>query len=300
MKALKIVLITIMLPLCSYAWNNTGHSMGGAIAYYFLKEHNPATLEKVVEALKKHPWYTLHGATGWADKLAGLNGEQKKVMLFMLASTFPDDARSTPYNHPNWHYINYAFVPAGQKVMPKQPKKPNAQVQLDSLLSTLPAAGEGIKKAIGLCWLFHLVEDVHQPLHCVSLFTSGLREGDKGGNDTYIRFNTGKAVKLHAYWDRLIKGSVTKVPAKAQALLHNPAYKKLPELTTGLRPADWIYKESYAIAKTDVYLDGAIRGTKNAPAKVSSTYAVNSAGIAEKRIVLAGIRLALQLETLFP
>jgi hypothetical protein len=70
---------------------------GGAIAYYYLKEHKPEIITKVVKTLEQHPWYN----TEWKEKLDGLTGEDRDVTPFMLASTFPDDARkdAAPFRH---------------------------------------------------------------------------------------------------------------------------------------------------------------------------------------------------------
>ena len=40
------------------------------------------------------------------------------------------------------------------------------------------------RKAIALAWLFHLVGDVHQPLHTAQLFTIDYPNGDRGGRKT--------------------------------------------------------------------------------------------------------------------
>jgi hypothetical protein len=42
-------------------------------------------------------------------------------------------------------------------------------------------------KAIALAWLFHLVGDIHQPLHTAQLFTVDYPQGDRGGNEICIR-----------------------------------------------------------------------------------------------------------------
>lgn len=300
MKKRHTLLLALLLPLYTLAWNDIGHSTGGAIAYYYLKQHSPGTIPKILTILKNHPWYSKQGSQGWADRLSGLTAGQKEVMLFMLASTFPDEARGTVYGHDSWHYIDYPFVPAGSTSEGQEPGIPNAQTQIDSLITSVPSGSNPELKALGLCWLFHLIEDVHQPLHATSMFTDNFPNGDRGGNDTYIQFSTGDPLKLHSYWDGLIKGSINTVPAKARAILSKPIYQEshLHELTDNLQPADWIYKESFAIAKTDAYKNGTINGTKTAPKKVNTSYGTKSSAIAEKRIVLAGIRLAKTLETI--
>ena len=70
--------------------------------------------------------------------------------------------------------------------------------------SPIRPAGRG-KRAIHLAWIFHLVGDVHQPLHAASRVTDRRdeREGDRGGNgfglDEWNR-------NLHAFWDGALDG----------------------------------------------------------------------------------------------
>ncbi len=297
LKQLRLLLL--LFPVFSFAWNSEGHSTGGAIAYYYLKATNPKAIDKVLLALTSHPWYNLKGDKGWADKLAPLNDEQKKVMLFMLASTFPDDARNTVYDRPSWHYINYAFVPFGETVQPVQSPAVNAESMIIKLQNDIKTESDPIKNALDICWLFHLIEDVHQPLHSTGMFDKNHPNGDQGGNLTYMQFSTGGPVKLHSYWDGLIKTSIPNAPALAQSLLQNPEYSvtNLIELNMHPDPHGWVFLESFELAKSECYLNGKVVGTETAPTKVADSYGANASKVAEKRIVLAGIRLGQTLGT---
>ena len=51
-------------------------------------------------------------------------------------------------------------------------------------------AGTDEEKAIYLTWLMHLVGDIHQPLHCTAVFREQFPNGDKGGNDAFVRIRT--------------------------------------------------------------------------------------------------------------
>jgi S1/P1 Nuclease len=65
-------------------------------------------------------------------------------------------------------------------------------------------------KAIALAWLFHLVGDIHQPLHTAQLFTVEYPEGDRGGNDICVRVTqAGQPMDLHRFWDGVITSSST-------------------------------------------------------------------------------------------
>jgi hypothetical protein len=300
MKQLKSVIALLLLPLLGHAWNGAGHSTGGAIAYYYLKNTNPKIIGKVTEALKSHPWYN---NPIWTDKLAGLTGENRDVALFMLASTFPDDARDTfrlgGGVKKQWHYVDFPFVPAGQTVKGTPPESPNAEEKISELLGTIKGQKDPAQKALDICWLFHLIEDVHQPLHTACLFDNGHmgKLGDMGGNDTYFTLPGHTAVKMHSYWDGLVKGSFATTPDIARDLLKKPGYQdnKLGELKTGTQVKDWIEKESFVLAKEKAYRNGAINGTKAQPAAADNNYDSEAKAIAERRIVLAGIRLAREL-----
>jgi len=303
MKQLRFLLVLLMFPLSGFAWRADGHFTCGAIAYYYLKTNKPEVLPKIIDVLEHHPWYT---TPRWSEKLAGLTGEQKNVALFMLASTYPDDARSNPELgggiKTKWHYVDYPFVPEGQNITGRQPESPNAEEKINELLGSLKNETDLAQKAVDLCWLFHLIEDVHQPLHSVSLYDSNHPDGDKGGNTTFILFPTStKPVGLHGYWDDLVKGTFDNVPENARELLNKPMYKEsnLTQLTTGKTVHDWIVNESFVIAKRDVYQNGKVNGTKDNPTQVDVSYGDNAVKIGERRVVLGGIRLAKKLELIF-
>jgi hypothetical protein len=304
MKTFRLIMLSILAPWCAFAWNGSGHMTAGAIAYYYLKAHDPATLQKVLATIKLHPWY---GQQHWKDTLAKLPKSQQDVGLFMLASTYPDDAKTVPHypdgdaTHKMWHYIDYPFVPAGQNVTPLPPETPNAQIKIDELLTAIPTLQDSPDKAVDLAWLFHLVEDIHQPLHTSALFDVNHPKGDAGGNTTFYTFGTGSGLVLHAYWDGLVKGSLTTYAGNAQKLLKKAKYHddKLPELTQYTTPDDWITKESSPDAQQIAYQQGKVNGTKSSPTVLNSKYASAASTLGERRVVLAGIRMAKLLTKLY-
>ena len=54
----------------------------------------------------------------------------------------------------------------------------------------------------------HLVGDIHQPLLCTAVFSEQFPNGDKGGNDAFVRIRT-SPVKLHAFWDGMLGNGTT-------------------------------------------------------------------------------------------
>ena len=294
MKRIVPFLCAALFPFFTYAWNPAGHETAGAIAYYYLKDHNPDVLEKVLATLRLHPWY----ADRWNDSMKGMSEEEKNITLFMLASTFPDDARKIAGlgdgEKTKWHYVDYPLVPPGDPTKGLQPETPNAEEKIIELLSMMKNQEETSEKAISLCWLFHLVEDIHQPLHTVSLFDVNHPTGDRGGNETFFLLNGNTTpVKLHYFWDGLLQGTLHTCPAQAKELLDRRKFRrrKLFELKLDKTVNTWV-KESVNLAVTEVYVNYTITGTKENPTPAPADYAENAKQIAERRIVLSGIRLA--------
>lgn len=295
MKNFKLAFLLLVVPLLSFAWNAGGHSTSGALAYTYLKKNNAAVLQKVLTSLQYHPWYH----SRWADTLAKTNPDQKDITLFMLASVWPDEVRRIHEygggDKTKWHYINYPFIPENETIQASAPEKINAVEKLNSLLTELKTQKESEEKAINLCWLFHILQDLHQPLHTIGLFDANHPTGDRGGNDTYIKFaDSTKTWVLHSYWDKLVHAENSGYQSYAQKLLDLRIYKvsKLSELKSNLKVEDWVKKESWNLAVTKAYLKGTIKGTKENPTIVNIEYNRESRAIAERRVVLSGIRLA--------
>jgi hypothetical protein len=294
-KAFLILIFTITTALPVSAWNASGHMTCGAIAYYYLKEYDTIILSKVLSTLRQHPWYS----NKWQATITGLKDEEKDVALFMLASTYPDDARSIPElgggEKSKWHYVDYPYSP--DNIPSEKPKSPNAEEKIVAFIQELPKQVEGPGRAVNLSWLFHLIEDIHQPLHTVSLFDKDHSTGDRGGNDTYIRLDSiHEAIKLHSYWDRLVTGVEMNIPEKAERIMSEQNISDTEERDS--LPNQWI-KESNAKAVVVVYASGKIRGTKLNPTLVGKEYIHHAQKEAYHDVYMAGIRLAQQLEKIY-
>lgn len=57
------------------------------------------------------------------------------------------------------------------------------------------------EKAMFARYLIHVVGDIHQPLHSVSLYNSTFPSGDRGGNSLKVVLLNGTVQNLHAFWD---------------------------------------------------------------------------------------------------
>jgi hypothetical protein len=273
-------------------------------------------MAKVIALLKKHPQYDQLFAPKINDE--NLSAAEKDLYLFMLAACWfmlaacwPDVIKGTNYEpkHYNWHYINYPYVAlAGSNIVVTQPDTVNiVTAYLENVQVLKSKSATDAEKAIALCWVFHLIGDVHQPLHTSKLFSEALPapDGDRGGNLLFIKADEeGKPVNLHSFWDGLILGSQDLREADNRAILlkNQEAYSR--KSLKGLKNKhfeNWARNESFSIAQKYAYQEGKIQAsTKREEAPiVFKEYITMAKAIAEKQIVLAGYRIADQLQIIF-
>lgn len=295
----SLVLIVALLVGPSrpaHAWNKAGHMVSGAIAYHALKEKDPQALARVIEILEEHPDYP----SRWADALDHVNESDRDMVLFMLAARWPDDVRGSNEDRPTHHYVNRPFVPAGQSdVDVPATNEGDIEIAFRSNLDIIRGEQSDREKAKALCWLFHLVGDVHQPLHTSALFTADFPEGDRGGTRFYVKVKpTSDPVSLHQLWDGLIIGSESFQTVRNESITLRTKHPRssLNQLSGNFADSDftkWIDNESFPLAKK-AYRDGTLKGgTKKSKAKVlPDGYTTDSKAKAEERMVLAGYRLA--------
>ena len=307
--ALSTLLTSIALCTPALAWNKAGHMVSGAIAYTELQAKSPQSVPRVIALLKKHPDYV----SKWQTQLNTVPQGDRDLYLFMLATRWADDARKTTEDRPTWHYVNFPFKLGSTAItIPASPtSEENILTALQQNRTLLAAPGTTPTKAIALTWIFHLVGDIHQPLHTTKAVSTQfpLPEGDsakptlreRGGTRYFIRAREGSStISLHKYWDDLILGSDRFQSVRNQAILlrQNADYQRgnLPELAeTSFEK--WGKVESYKLAP-QVY-ENLQSGTKTNGKVLPDGYADTAKKIAQRRIVLAGYRLADYLKVTF-
>jgi len=300
--AYVLILAASSDPCC--AWNRAAHMLSGAIAYDELAEKRPDIVLQVVALMRSHPQ-----ARQFAAKLGGFNSEAERVQaLFMYMTTWADDiAGQSAYEHPRWHYINIPYVPAETWDLSKQ-----APLDTENILSTLGANAELVRdpravkalKAIALCWIFHQIGDLHQPLHAISMITAELPDGDRGGNLIFVRPDLhGPPMRLHTFWDGAA-GNIdepSSVGRLARQLTRQPdlqrsALKDLQDrpLTDKGALERWVREESYPLAIRVAYQGGTLAAASGEDRAVtlSSIYVQSAKELAVRRVVLSGYRLA--------
>jgi hypothetical protein len=161
---------------------------------------------------------------------------------------------------------------------------------------------EKSEKAIMLAWLFHLVGDIHQPLHSTALFSQKLfLEGDRGGN----RILTKQHGNLHSVWDNFLGGKANLRTAHQDALklMADRDLAKVGERgATELDEKTWL-DESFKFASDFAYRpllpylrDLEKEGGEVLPITLTEDYLVTGGAMSKLRVVMAGYRLGAVLK----
>jgi hypothetical protein len=295
----------------AHAWNGTGHMTIAKIAYDHLK---PAVRVRVNNLLLQQRDYGL-----WMSEMPA-GDTDKALFAFEKAATWPDDIRGTPDSRPTWHYVDIPIIAPDDTPDPAAltVPTPNAitQITAETALLTTPGVSES-DRATALCWVEHLIGDIHQPLHASTYFSPMFPHGDKGGNAENLEEGAvandpveeeANPHKLHAVWDDMLGNSHDPaVITKLAQGLETPAYapKTFPQLTRDTTPASWA-QESNALARKYVYLNGTLPITESqgdfgeeALATLPPGYLTQAHAVADRQIALAGLRLANSLNTTF-
>ncbi len=282
-----------LLQLNVFGWLGGGHV---AIAAEAFRQLPPEMKAQAYEVLKAHPDYAK-----WEKAYHPNPNFDLAAYVFMRSSTWPDDIRrsGSQYDHPNWHFIDYPLRPPAFPLEPG-PKPTDdilfALAQCETTLSDTNASPE--LRAAYLSWLIHLVGDIHQPLHCASLFTDAYPKGDRGGNDFYVT-PAQHGVRLHGIWDGLLGTSVNPQAQWKYAITIDTEYPRtaLPELTAHTTPKAWSL-ESRELAIEKGYLRGELKGSTNADSApaLPEDYTKAAKVVAEHQAALAGYRLADEVE----
>ncbi len=285
----------------AFAWNKAGHMVSGAIAYNDLQQNHQEVIKKIAAILKEHPEYSKFEQQWNSLNKSNISAENQNLYLFMWAAKWPDEARTNQtFNHPTWHYINFPYQPSSSSssIPTEIPGEENIIFAFKKNLDIVQSNATNSEKAVAICWLFHLVGDVHQPLHTTKLIINQYKEpeGDRGGTRFYIRVNPdSQTISLHKFWDDLILGSENFQTVRNTATKIRTSYQrsKLPELKE-TKFNNWAKLESFRIAKQKVYLDGKLSGSsnKNDGKLLPQNYAASAKPIAERQMSLAGYRLA--------
>lgn len=298
------LLLVLLFSVPAYSWSDTGHM---AVAFLAYQRLTPQTRARVNALVRLNPRYN-----AWLNRIpAGTSAARRRLMLFMIASTWTDEIKGLPgyiedgpndgnrppndgtadrnigYSdmsmHKYWHFVDKPFSPDGTPL--EDPPVPNAETQIAAFRAVLASNSPDALKSYDLVWLLHLVGDVHQPLHATARFTQTNPHGDDGGNLVFVR-DFGNRKRLHSFWDGLL--GTSRDPAFAIGVA-----QALPVPSAGassnLDASAWI-DESFEAAKASVYRPPI--GLGNGTFTITNSYRNSARALARRRVALAGARLA--------
>ncbi len=258
-----VFVFSILISASSFAWGPEGHRIVGDIAQARL---TPTARLHVKELLGNDD---LAAIAVWADEIKGEHPETYGwhfVDIPMDASGFSEqrDCFRPDEKHPYTLQDHHNCV-VDRITMFKQVLANRSAPRQDRI--------EALK------FLVHFVGDVHQPMHAMG--------EARGGNDIHVsEFGSTQCGKypcnLHSAWDTgLIEHAGISEKRYVARLNELIASRKL-NIQAGGTPAEWA-NESFLLAKKVWLNDGGA---------VDETYFGNDIGIVNRRLALAGIRLA--------
>jgi hypothetical protein len=108
--------------------------------------------------------------------------------------------RRGPYDHDSWHY-SQKVVSIVQILLPFSFGNAQSAFHHNLGIARDPQAAAA-DRAIALCWVIHIVGDMHQPLHAALWMSGRFPLTDAGGNWAWVRKTADAAPeRLHRIWD---------------------------------------------------------------------------------------------------
>ena len=243
--------LLLSAQLCM-AWSNKGH-------------------RTIVQIAKSHlDAYTIDNVNGY------LNG-----MSWEDAACWMDESSTDKFqlSMKPWQYafieVNKTYAKTQEEDLVNKLEYCLRMLELKSLQSN-----ETMNETLKI--LFHLIGDIHQPLHC------GYTQDAGGKNTTCIYF--GKPYTLNQIWeDQLIEDKGIDIWSCTKMLTSTSFSLKR---RTDLEKIDvkfWLSDTRIALAEVYKYQNN----------KLDQTYIDNSAMVAERQLLKAGLRLAKVLRSIF-
>lgn len=249
MKKILTALLLLLAASSSFAWGRKGHTMVAQIAYSRLNEATKNNINSYLDGM------TLEEAANWMDDI-----KSDKKTAFMKPfhyANFPKGTKAADHDGGNIvSILNTAILDLGKK-----DKMTREEIRTSVL------------------FLFHLVGDLHQPLHVGY-------GNDKGGNTVQLHYKT-RGTNLHSFWDSgIIQDQNISLSDCINAVKYSP--EELKQMKT-LNVVAWSEESRSFLDQVYDY--------KNP--KVGEKYVADSSKIIESQIQKAGIRLAMVLDLFF-
>lgn len=249
---LFIIILSFLSIQKTYAWGKTGHELVAEIAFHLLDEPTKKVVKDYLGS------YSIEEAATWMDNERG-----NSYYNFMRP----------------WHYLD---MDKGEKYTPSEER--NILSVLHSAITELRnrsvnrMSEKDIKNRLLL--IFHLVGDLHQPLHTGYAI-------DKGGNTINIT-SPYVSGNLHSIWDTQIL-EFKKVNLDTCINFYNSMSAEYVAQLKKINELKWMYESRSNLDRVYGFKDN----------YMDKEYIDNNIEIIKKQLVIGGIRLASVLNELF-
>jgi len=249
-KTLLTITILTSFSLPVFSWGKRGHEIVTQIARHYIDE---SVLNKVQNYLGK------------------MSFEETAVWMDQIKSN-----RSYDYMKP-WHYINIDRDATYVKTT-----EPNIINALTDAINNLDINSYRTKEAINfnLKLIFHLIGDLHQPLH------AGYGD-DRGGNYSLVKFRK-KKTNLHFVWDESII-QYSNITADDCIVLGNILSQKEIKSIQRINPVEWLKDSRSLLPQVYNFKNG----------NLTESYIKTNTPLVKKQLLKAGLRLAAVLNKVF-
>lgn len=268
----------VCMPSLGWGWNALGHQV---IWEMVAPQLTPASQQQVAVAVTT------------------LKRVDERIHQPVDLGLWPDTLRRDgvlAFNR--WHYTDHHYTP-GRTRKSFNFRGDNSLTALKNAIAVLEAPHTtAFEKAFFLSFLIHVVGDIHQPLHNISLYNAQFSHGDAGGNRFLIQAPYAK--NLHQYWDQGLNFTEryeSNYPLSSEQIkqLALRLQQRYPEskLKTALAETD---ANRWSVAAYELAISYAYDIAFNA--KPSQAYREHGRDISERQLVLAAHRLASLLNRL--
>lgn len=293
------------------AWNAAGHKATARIAFELLSTEQRQEVSRI---LLTHPRFKEDFQAAMPRHIRNRSASAQALWVIQQASIWPDivaiqDGRTRArFHRVTWHYINLPvyLTAADEKNLAGQltqnmslefspPLRQNLNV-VQALRGNLAVWADqqatDAEKAVALCWILHLIGDLHQPLHNVALFSSAyFPKGDRGGNSVKVWHADGPT-NMHAAWDGLPSDFADLEPGVLTA-------DKLRTDNVRNHSIDFWLRRHHQLAKVFIYTDdvkdqllNGLQKQEYPAIRLSDYYLDNARLLAKEQVILAGHRIA--------
>jgi hypothetical protein len=268
----------------------------GMLAHDRLAVADPQAVAAIETLMAAHP-----DGKRFAASLGAATGAERSRRMFAWMARWPDDVRKTPEDRPEWHYA--VKVVHGWTWLGWYTAGEAFEAYGRNLAIARDAKAPAAQRAVALCWVFHILGDMHQPLHRGHRMDLGWLKTDRAATIAFVRRAPGgRVMDLHESWDSAASLPGPD-PAAAERLLPRLAAvaDRLPKDAAPATLYAWA-AESEALARNVAYTGSALGATPDKPSApvLDAAYQARARAISEVRIATAGVRLGRTLEGLRP